>query len=106
MENMMEIAKWLKATAAGNFKLAGISSDGELFIETSDAEYFYSDKGAKQEAALSESLRQRFSNVKKITFVVKPSLKQLEQVIEDLNKLVLMEENPQPKIKLLDIEEF
>lgn len=106
MINPITIAEWIKENSAINFKLAGVSDDGEIFIESNDAEYFYSDKGAKQEAALSEALRQKFSNIKKVTFVVKPSIKQLEEVLQGLNKLVELETSKAPKRNLLDIEEF
>jgi len=100
MINPIDVANWLQNNSAVNFKLAGVADDGEVFIEDSDPAYF---KGADKEELLSETLRRKFPEIKKITFVVKPSLRQVEEMIQNLNKVVNFE---QPKNKLLDIEEF
>ena len=102
MLNVIEIANWLQDHCAANYKLVGVGNDNEVFIETEDMNYIeIKDDTEKDNFVLS--LRQKFPSIGKITFVVKPSLKQVHSMINDLN--VFLKNQPVKK-DLLDIEKF
>lgn len=94
-ENFKEIAEFMKERLPGS-KFVGISSDDEVFVE-----FEYDDVEMQNGAALR--LREEFPRISKVTVVVRPSIAEVKQMVDDLNKF--LDEEP-PKNDLLDIGEF
>jgi len=96
IENFKEVAEFIKEHLIG-CKFVGISSDNEVFVE-----FEYDDPEMQNGAALR--LRREFSYLSKVTIVVRPSIEEVKQMVDDLNKF--LDEKPSEKNNLLDIGEF
>jgi hypothetical protein len=75
----------------------GFSSDGEVF-----AEFDHEDEDL--ELAASRLLQETFPEVKKLVTVVRPSLREVQEMVEALNEA--LETPSPPKPKLLGIDGF
>lgn len=96
VENFKEVAEFIKEHLIG-CKFVGISSDNEVFVE-----FEYDDPEMQNGAALR--LRREFSYLSKVTIVVRPSIEEVKQMVDDLN--VFLDEQPSKEKELLDIGEF
>lgn len=97
MENFREIGEYIRAHFMG-CRFVGISSDNEVFIE-------FENDDLDIHLGTSQRLRELFPYIAKVTTVVKPSLAQVKQMVDELNSL-LEEPKPAPKPPLLGIGEF
>lgn len=84
------LVSWLKA-AHPDVRFVGISTDQEVFLE-------YTSGSEALENIVATTLKTAFPEVQKTIFVVKPSLLQMEQMVQELNKLL-----EPPKNNLLQI---
>ncbi len=96
MIDLQEIGTFIKDRIMG-CKFVGLSSDAEVFIE-------FDHDDPDLELAAAQRLRKEFPEITKVTTVVKPSITQVQQMVDDLNQL-LEEEKPK-KHNLLDIGSF
>lgn len=97
MENFKEIGEYIRGHFPG-CKFVGISSDNEVFVE-------FEHDDSDFQLGTSYRLREEFPYISKVTMVVKPSLEQVKQMVEELNQL-LDEPAKQPSKPLLGIGEF
>lgn len=97
------VSEWMRNHIGGNFKLAGVADDNEVFVEFNAISYLDTAKSREQEDLVRESLRQKFPEITKVTFVIKPSISQLEDLLQNLNATL---ETKKPQKQLLDIGEF
>ena len=95
MESFREIAEYIQSNLTG-CKFVGISSDNEVFVE-----FEYDDPEMQNGAALR--IKRQFPYIARVAIVVRPSLADVKQMVDDLNKY--LEDNPK-KDDLLDIGEF
>ena len=102
--NPVDLREWLSAQEGG-FGLAGVSSDGEVFLSCTDPEYFQTPAARKQEAALIKGLRAEFPGAGRVTFVVKPSMTMLREMVDGLNSF-LGEQDRATRPNLLGIGGF
>ena len=93
-KTMEEINAWLQ-THVKDCRFIGISSDHEVFVE-------YKNPDTELELVVEEKIKETFPHIGKVVSVVVPSLKQLEETIEGLNKILAGEKKPQKP--LLQIE--
>ena len=96
VENFKEIAEYIQSHLTG-CKFVGISSDNEVFVE-----FEYDEVEMQNGAALR--IKREFSYISRVTVVVKPSIVQVKQMVDDLNTFV--EGNKNKKKPLLDIGRF
>lgn len=75
----------------------GLSSDGEVFVE-----FDHDDEDL--ELAASKAVKSNFPEVTKLVTVVRPNLKELQEMIEALNST--LEPPAPPRAPLLDIKGF
>ena len=95
-KNFKEIAEFMKECLPGS-KFVGISSDDEVFVE-----FEYDDVEIQNDAA--RRLREEFSYISKVVTVVRPSIAEVKQMVDDLNKF--LDEEPPQSSGLLDIGRF
>ena len=96
VENFKEIAEYIQSHLTG-CKFVGISSDNEVFVE-----FEYEEIEIQNGAALR--IKREFPYISKVTVVIHPSIKDVTQMVDDLN--TFLEDNQPKKGGLLDIEEF
>jgi len=90
-----DIAEFISETVDG-CKFVGISDENEVFIEF--------DKNAPgREGAVATAIRTRFPRVEKVTVVIRPSIEEVKEMVDGLNKY--LDEEPKKK-DLLDIGSF
>ncbi len=95
VESFKEVAEYIQSHLVG-CKFVGISSDNEVFIELE-----YDDIEMQNGAALR--IKKQFSYISRVTVVVRPSIKEVTQMVKELNNYL---EDEKPKKNLLGIEEF
>jgi hypothetical protein len=95
MTRIKEVAEYIRTNLTG-CKFVGISSDNEVFVE-----FEYDDLEMQNGAALR--IKREFPFLSKVTVVIKPSIKEIKQMVDDLNELL---EQPPKKDDLLGIGEF
>ncbi len=95
VESFKEVAEYIQSHLVG-CKFVGISSDNEVFIELD-----YDDIEMQNGAALR--IKRQFSYISKVTVVIRPSIKEVTKMVQDLNSYL---EDEKPKKNLLGIEEF
>jgi hypothetical protein len=97
MENFREIGEYIREHFMG-CRFVGISSDNEVFVE-------FENDDLDIHVGTAQRLRELFPYITKVTTVVKPSLAQVKQMVDELNTFI---EGPQPEPKppLLGIGEF
>lgn len=78
-------------------KFVGLSSDNEVFVE-----FDHADKDLELVAA--RTIRKMFPNVTQVTIVIKPSITEIQKMVDDLNRY--LEKDSSKKKDLLDIESF
>jgi hypothetical protein len=96
-----QIANFMRDKTSG-WRFIGISDDEEVFIEQVE-------EVCMPEPEVAQMLREAFPMVGSITVVVKPSIGQVEQMVEDLNKMIgdlEKAEKLKPTPDLLDIGKF
>ncbi len=94
MNSPQEIAKFIKQSIMG-CAFVGITNGAEVFLE-------FDHDDPDLELGAGQRLRRKFPQITKVITVVKPSITQAQQMVEDLNQF-LAEEKPK-KRNLLDIE--
>lgn len=92
-ETIQSIDLWIKQSVTG-CNLIGVSEDGELFLE-------YQDPTEELEIAVETKIREKFPQINRFITVTKPSIRQLEEAVKELNKLLTGEPK---KPDLLQIE--
>lgn len=97
MENFREIGEYIRAHFPG-CKFVGISNENEVFVE-------FENDDLDIHMGTAKRLRELFPYIAKVTVVVKPSLAQVKQMVDELNQF-LDGPPPAPKAPLLDIGEF
>jgi hypothetical protein len=83
-------------------RFVGLTSDHELFVE-----FEHDNSGYMKEA--KHQILEAFPELSGVVAVIKPSIAQLTQMVENLNKIIEENESPAPvenKSDLLDIGEF
>ena len=96
--NPVPIGQWIRDNGQGMWKFVGVSNEDEVFLEN------LTDASDEKQLEISRSLTAAFPEVSKTIFVVKPSLIQMEEMVENLNQLLRQEEKP--KRNLLGIGNF
>jgi hypothetical protein len=96
IDNFKEIVEYIQGHLMG-CKFVGISSDDEVFVE-----FEYDDIEMQNGAALR--LKEEFSYIKKVTVVVRPSIKDVTEMVDELNKY--LDSTTPKKEGLLDIGSF
>ena len=94
-ENAKEIGKFINEEIEG-CKFVGVSSDNEVFIE-------FEQDSLDRETYIGSIIRTRFPHIESVTVVVRPSIGQVKQMVDDLN--IYLENTPKKK-DLLDIGDF
>lgn len=95
MENFREIGEYIREHFMG-CRFVGISSDNEVFVE-------FENDDLDIHVGTAQRLRELFPYITKVTTVVRPSLAQVKQMVDELNTFI---EGPKPKPPLLEIGEF
>lgn len=96
MTNFREIGEYIRQHLVG-CKFVGISSDNEVFVE-----FEYDDLEMQNGAALR--IKREFPYISRVAVVVKPSIKDVKQMVDDLNKF--LDKDSYKENHLLDIGEF
>lgn len=91
------IAEFIQENTMG-CHFVGISSDNEIFLE-----FDHDDEDL--ELGVSKLLKKKFPQVNKIVTIVRPSIIQMTEMVNELNTL-LNEPEEKSKNPLLDIGEF
>ena len=97
--NSREIGDFIEQTFT-DCKFVGLTSDGEVLMR------FPEDGDIVNEAILKKMLREEFPDLSRITTVVEPSIPQVKEMVDQLNKLLEEGEGAGEQAGLLDIEEF
>lgn len=97
MMDPKRIAEFIQDNIMG-CRLVGVSSDDEIFVE-------FDHDDPDLEMGASHLLKGTFPEASKIVTVVRPSIVQMTQMVDDLNKM-LEEPEDKPKGPLLDIGDF
>jgi len=95
IDSFKEIAEFISENIDG-CKFVGISSDNEVFIE-------FSQSAPEREGAVATTIRTRFPYIEKVTVVIRPSIEEVKEMVDGLNKY--LDEEPKKK-DLLDIGSF
>ena len=94
-DSFKEIAEFISENIDG-CKFVGISSENEVFIE-------FSQNAPEREEAVATTVRTRFPHVERVIVVMRPSVGEVKEMVDGLNKYL----NEEPKKKdLLDIGSF
>jgi hypothetical protein len=80
-------------------RFVGISDEDEVFLE-------FTELTPEQEEKVFKSLKKQFPEISSVITVVKPSLKQLQEMVDNLNDLIENSEKTEPQKPLLDLERF
>lgn len=91
------IAEFIQENIMG-CRLVGVSSDNEVFLE-------FDHEDEDLELGASKLLKEQFPEASKIVTIVRPSIPQMTEMVNALNKVLNAPED-KPKRPLLDIEEF
>lgn len=94
-ESFKEIVEFINEYIDG-CSFVGISSDNEVFIR-------FDRESPDRESAAGTAIQTRFPHVEKVIVVIQPSIGQVKQMVDDLNKLL---EEPPAKKSGLDIGSF
>lgn len=86
MINPMVIGEWIKNNGEGFWKFVGVSDKQEVFVEN------LKDLGEPEQLFFNRALKFTFPEISKTIFVVKPSLTQMEEMVQQLNQLLRQEE--------------
>ena len=97
MENFREIGEYIRVHFPG-CKFVGISSDNEVFVE-------FENNDLEIHTGTAHRLRELFPYIAKVTVVVKPSLEQVKEMVDELNQF-LDGPKPKPQTPLLTIGGF
>jgi len=98
-ESFKEIVEFINEYIDG-CSFVGISSDNEVFIR-------FDRESPDREAAAGTAIQTRFPHVEKVIVVIQPSIGQVKQMVDDLNKLLEdPPEEPPAKKSGLDIGSF
>ena len=96
MENFREIGEHIRKHFMG-CRFVGISSDNEVFVE-------FENDDLDIHIGTAQRLRELFPYISKVTTVVKPSLSQVKQMVDELNAVLAEPESTDAP--LLGIGEF
>ena len=98
MINFKEIADFIVAKIKG-CKFVGITDDGEVFVE-----FEHEIENLKLHAV--QQIKEKFSNVSKVTFVEKLNIKKAKEMVDDLNRLLEQGVSEEEQSSLLKIGKF
>jgi len=92
------IAEFIQENIMG-CHLVGVSSDNEVFVE-------FDHEDPDLETGASRLIKENFPSISTVVTVVRPSIKQMTQMVNDLNDLLQEHEDGNPSGPLLDIGGF